>query len=186
MPVGLKNDPAIIGRPQPDEFPGFYQGYIGLVPEGDVVTYLRSQTREFSAFLKTLSETDLARSYAPEKWTVGEVIGHIIDTERVMAYRLLRFSRKDQTPLVGFEENDYVANSNHNLRTAESLTAELEALRQANIILIANLSEEQSLLTGVANNGVISVRALVYILAGHLRHHWNILNERYLGNGNGQ
>lgn len=178
MQAGSKNN-FLSSKPDRGAYPEFYHGYISSVPEGNVVAFLENQIPDFVSFLRSLQDESMSYSYAPGKWTVAEVIGHIMDVERVMAYRILRFSRNDQTPVPGFEEDDYVRNCNHSTRHKVSFAEEFEVLRQANLFLIKNLSEEQAGFTGVANGGVISVKALIFILAGHLTHHRNILKERY-------
>ncbi|VXD12496.1 DinB family protein [Marinoscillum sp. 108] len=168
-----------IGKPKPEEYANFYRGYIELVGDQDVIEYLSDQSDSFSTYLEKIPKEKMSFAYHEGKWTVAQVLGHIIDTERVMAYRILRFSRQDKTPIPGFDQNTYVENSFFEARSITSLRAELMGLRAANIELIKSLTEEQTKYTGQSNEVIFSVRALVYILGGHLAHHWNILKERY-------
>lgn len=167
-------------RPEADEYAAFYSGYIARVPEVDIVETLRSQIGVTTAYLRSLPESMGDHSYAPGKWSIREVIGHMSDAERVFAYRALRFSRGDSTPVPGFDENAYVAGSSFGRRTLEDLISEFEHLRRATVALIGALDEETISLRGVANGTGVSVRALAFILAGHEAHHIEILRTRYL------
>ena len=168
-----------MNRPQPDEFDPYYATYINTVSE-NVLGELEHQAISFPAFLKQIPDIKAYYAYAEGKWTVKEVVGHMIDTERIMAYRALRIARNDQTPLASFEENDYVANASFNDRSLESLAEEFEAVRIANIHLFKHLTEDELIRKGTASNKPVSVRALLYILVGHVNHHRNIIEERYL------
>jgi len=166
-------------RPQVDEFPPFYKTYIDTVSD-NVVAELEDQINSFPAFLKGISGDKASFAYAEGKWTLKELLGHVNDTERIMAYRALRIARNDKTPLPGFDENDYISNSHFADRTIESLADEFATLRRANMFLIKSFSEEEVSRMGISNNFPISVGALIYILAGHLNHHRRIIEERYL------
>ena len=168
-----------MNRPQPDEVDPYYATYINTVSE-NVLGELEHQAISFPAFLKQIPDIKAYYAYAEGKWTVKEVVGHMIDTERIMAYRALRIARNDQTPLASFEENDYVANASFNDRSLESLAEEFEAVRIANIHLFKHLTEDELIRKGTASNKPVSVRALLYILVGHVNHHRNIIEERYL------
>ena len=168
-----------IGKPKPEEYANFYRGYIELVGDQDVIEYLTDQSDSFSAYLKKIPKEKMGFAYKEGKWTVAQVLGHVIDVERVMSYRILRFSRQDKTPIPGFDQDIYVENSSFEARSISSLKAEILGLRAANIELIKSLTEEQTKYTGQSNEVIFSVRALVYILGGHLAHHWNILKDRY-------
>lgn len=168
-----------ISKPLANEYANFYQGYIELVGEEPILQYLNVQSDSFVQFLKEIPTDRLKDAYEPGKWTIAEVIGHVIDVERVMAYRALRFSRADKTVLAGFEQDDYVANGHFNKRSLESLVAEFEGLRIASIEMINGIDEDQSLYTGEANGAIFSVRALIYIMAGHVAHHRQVLVSRY-------
>jgi hypothetical protein len=168
-----------MNRPQPGEFAPFTKAYIDTVSD-NVVAELEHQINSFSSFLKGISSDKASYAYAEGKWTLKEVVGHINDTERIMAYRALRIARGDKTPLPGFEEKDYVANAHFADRTLESLAEEFVVLRTANMFLIKSFTEEEVNRTGTSNGTPMSVKALIYILAGHLNHHRKIIEERYL------
>ncbi len=167
-------------RPNPDEFAPFYASYIARVPEHDIVATLDRQVGETSAFLRSLPESVGDHRYASGKWSIREVIGHMSDGERVFAYRALRFSRADETPVEGFDENSYVANAAFDRRSLDDLIGEFEHLRKASVHMFGNLDEAAMARRGVANGVEISVRALAFILAGHETHHIEILRSRYL------
>ena len=171
--------PTTIPRPRADEHTPYYARYIGLVPDGDLVEILRSQQQETVRLLRPLSEERARFAYAPGKWTVKEVIGHISDGERIFAYRALRFARGDAQPLMGFDENTYVPAGRFNDRALVDLLDEFEAIRTATIHLLRHLNDEELARSGPANNNPISVRALAYVIAGHERHHVKLLRERY-------
>ena len=165
--------------PQSNEFAPYYATYISTVSE-NVLGELEHQAVSFPQFLKEISDEKSYYAYAEGKWTIKEVVGHMIDTERIMAYRALRIARNDKTPLASFEENDYVANALFNDRSLQSLADEFQAVRNGNIYLFKHLNEEEFNRMGTASNKPVSVRALLYILVGHVNHHRNILEERYL------
>ena len=167
-----------MNRPQTQEYPEAFSNYINLV-EGDVIEILTSQISDFSNFLNNLVEkADYA--YAPGKWTIKELVGHMIDTERIMIYRLTCFARNEKAPLPGFEEDDYVAHANFNVRSLFSLSEEFMLLRKANLFLIKSLNTEELNRVGNANGKNMSVRAIVFMLAGHIIHHTHVIKERYL------
>ena len=167
-----------MNRPQPDEYPAWGETYIKLV-DGDVLEILEKQTIDFSDFINGLSDiADYA--YAPEKWTIKELIGHIIDTERILIYRLTSFARGETQALPGFNEDDYVAGAHFTDRSLQSFSKEFELLRQANLYLIRSLNEKDLNASGTASGRQISVRAIVYVVAGHIIHHTAIIKERYL------
>lgn len=168
-----------MNRPQPEDFPVFYKGYIDSVSD-EVLTELEHQIDLFPAFLRSIPADKASFAYVEGKWTVKELVGHIIDTERIMAYRILRFARNDATPLAGFEENDYVINAHFADSSLESMAEEFEYLRKANLYLIGSLNETELRRIGISNGLTISVKALVFIIAGHLNHHIRIIKERYL------
>jgi hypothetical protein len=164
--------------PQIQDYPQWYKKYIDLV-EGDVWNVLETQAEAFGRFVsENWDKADYA--YAPGKWTIKEMFGHIIDTERIMVFRLTSFARGEKEALPGFDEDSYVANAHFNDRSLESLCEEFIWLRKSNLLLIKSLSEEELNRTGIANGNQISVRALVFILAGHVMHHKNVIVERYL------
>lgn len=164
--------------PQIQDYPQWYKGYIDLV-DGDVLDILENQADAFAAFICSIADkADYA--YAPGKWTIKEMFGHIIDTERIMVFRLTSFARAEKSALPGFDENDYVTNAHFKDRSLESLCDEFVLLRKSNMFLVNSLNEEELNRSGNANGNQISVKALVYILAGHVMHHKNVIVERYL------
>jgi hypothetical protein len=169
----------MIERPGSDEYAEFYAGYIARLPQGDVLELLAGQKEQIAALAATVSAERETFRYAPGKWSVRELVGHVGDAERIFGYRALRFSRGDEAPLPGFEENAYVASSGFDARPLGSLLAELTALREANLLMFQGLAPEAWLRRGVANTHPISVRALAFILAGHFHHHLGVLRERY-------
>lgn len=171
---------AGITRPAGDEFAPDYEQYISLVPEGDIVTTLTRQLDSTLALLRGFDESQAGNRYAPDKWSIKELIGHVIDAERIFSYRALRFGRKDQTPLSGFEQDDYVRGANFDDRKLADLADEFEHVRRANICLFGSLSPDSWSSRGKANDVEVSVRALAYIMAGHVTHHMNVLTTRYL------
>jgi uncharacterized damage-inducible protein DinB len=169
-----------IGRPAADEHSSFYAKYVRRVPDGDLVGQMREQMLDTATLLRSVPEERGDFAYAPGKWTVKEVIGHMIDVERVMAYRAVRFARNDKTEVPGFDENLWAANANSGARTIGDLVDELEVVRAATIHFAKHLSAEEQTRRGKANGQEVSVRALMYIIAGHERHHAALLRERYL------
>ena len=173
MPTPLR------ARPHTSEYAPSFHGYVSSVPEGDVVALLREGGRELVAALGELSEHRAGFRYAEGKWSVREVIGHLIDAERIFGYRALRIARGDATPLPGFEENDYVRAAHSDERTTASLMQEFAAVRESTVLLFQSLPEDAWVRRGISNGREISVRALAYIADGHVRHHLRILRERY-------
>ncbi len=171
----------MVSRPEPNEYSAYYQRYIDMVPAQPLLQHLSDQKEETAAFLRSIPADKADFRYAEGKWSVKEVIGHICDTERVMAYRLLRASRGDRTPLAGFDENQFVAHANFSSRSINDLVQEYQAVRQATLALAASLSDEAWLRLGNANGNEVSARALGYIIAGHELHHLGVIRERYLG-----
>ena len=172
---------ATIPRPEPSEYVPYYQTYISKVPpKGDLLTVLEDQRRETQHLLAGLSDAKALHRYAPGKWSVKEVVGHVTDSERVFGYRALVFGRADENPLPGFDEKAWVPAGRFDARPLKDLAAELDAVRHATIALFSGLDAEALARRGTANNAPISVRALAWIIAGHERHHVAILRERYL------
>jgi hypothetical protein len=169
---------AILQRPATDEHAPSHEGYIRHVPAGDVRVHLRTQLHETIASFSGADEKRAEQGYGAGKWSLKEVIGHMNDAERVFAYRLLRVARGDQTPLPGFEQDEWVPTSGANQRTLASLLLEFAAIRASTMMLIDSLPEEAWLRRGTAGGKLVSARALVYIMAGHERHHVQILRER--------
>ena len=171
---------AAIARPQSTEYAPYYAGYIAQVPEGDLIDELRKHFADTLALLRDIPEDRASHRYAPGKWSIKEVVGHMADVERIMTYRALRIARGDATPLPGFDENAYVPAANFEARTLTSLAHELEQVRRATVAFLETLDTDAAARRGSANNLEISARAIAYIIAGHERHHVRILRERYL------
>lgn len=167
-------------RPAAGEFLPYYEKYVALVPAGDVLSTLDTQMSETQDLLHALPASISTYRYAPGKWSVNEVIGHVIDSERIFAGRALRFARGDATPLPGFEQDDYVRNSKFDAYPFAELASEWDCVRRATVFLFEHLEEAAWMRRGVANNAEVSVRALAYIIAGHELHHREILRTRYL------
>lgn len=168
-------------KPNPGDYAQYYERYISLLPDEDIISILEDQKKTTEEFLKTLSEEQGNISYAEGKWTIKEVVGHIIDVERVMAYRALCFSRGETQSLPGFEQDDYITNGNYNNRTSSDLISEFVAVRNANLFMVKSFSEEMLKRSGIASENKVTVLALIYIIAGHEKHHINIIKEKYLG-----
>jgi uncharacterized damage-inducible protein DinB len=167
-------------RPAADEFAPYYGRYITRVADGDIVDTLRSQVGETLAMLRAIPESRGGHRYAEGKWSIRECVGHMSDTERVFAYRAMRFSRGDTVALPGFDENAFVANSSFDRRTLASLIDEFETVRRATVAFFDGVNGEEMLRRGTASDNPVSVRALAWIIAGHEVHHRGILRERYL------
>jgi uncharacterized damage-inducible protein DinB len=166
-------------RPAPNEYATFYEKYVALVPGDDIVSVLDSQRLQMAQLFAARSERDGNFRYAADKWTVKEVLGHMIDSERIFAYRALRIARADQTPLSGFEQDDYVRAGAFGERTLADLAEEFALVRSATSALFHSLGAEAWLRRGTANKNEVTVRALAFIIAGHELHHREILKERY-------
>ena len=171
---------ALATRPATSEYAPYYERYVGLVPTGDIVQTLSAQLEETLTTLAAISEAQAGYRYAPGKWSIKEVIGHIIDSERIFAYRALCFARNDARPIAGFEQDDYMQNSDFDARTLADLAAEFAHVRRGNLMLFRSLSDAAWNRRGIASDAEVSVHALGYMIAGHERHHLNILKERYL------
>jgi len=167
-------------RTQPGEYAPYYDRYLSLVPGNDILATLDEQRRQMLLLLSGRTEADGDLRYAPEKWSVKEVLGHINDSERIMSYRALRIARADATPIEGFEQDDYVRNGPFARRPLADLIEDYIAVRRATVSLFRNLDEPAWTLCGVANKNEISVRALAYVITGHDLHHRKILEEKYL------
>ena len=171
---------STIGRPAAGEYAPFHGGYVHEVPEGDVLALLERQGKETIALLQGVGETKSGHRYASGKWSIREVIGHLIDAERVFTYRALTFARGDPNALPGFDENGWAAVSNADTRTLASLIDEFSAVRAATLALFRSFGDAELARPGTASGHPVSVRGLLYVTAGHERHHVRILRERYL------
>ncbi|PRD45041.1 DinB family protein [Sphingobacterium haloxyli] len=164
-----------------DEYPAIYSDYIENVV-GAVMDELHEQVETFPEFIQSIPDDLGDYTYADGKWTIKEVLCHILDTERVMAYRALRFARNDMTELAPFEQDEFVQNGRHNERSIDSIEEEFIHLRKANLMFFNTLNETELERKGMASGRLITVKAFLYVIAGHLTHHRIILKERYLNN----
>lgn len=169
-----------VGRPESGEYAPYYEKYISQIAGNNVLTTLYEQRRQMLLLLSGRSESDGEIRYAPDKWSVKEVLGHICDAERVFAYRALVIARNDRTPLAGFDENEYVKNAPFARQPLADLIEEFIAVRRATISLFRGFDQEAWTRKGVANNNPVTVRAIAYIIAGHELHHRRMLEEKYL------
>ncbi len=171
---------STIARPEPGEYDPYYKRYIALVKTDDIVATLEQQAEESRALLGPLSAEQAEFRYAPGKWSVKEVVGHLSDTERILSYRALRIGRGDATPIEGFEQDDYVPNGKFGQRTMADLLEEFRAVRKATIQLFRHFDAQAAARRGTANQKQITARALAFIIAGHELHHRQTLQEKYL------
>jgi len=162
-----------------DEIPIYYRTYTSKVDEGNLIELLDKSLHEATNFLKNIPVEKSYYAYAPEKWNVADLIQHLIDAERIFAYRALRIARFDKTPLPSFEENDYAKMAQTNRRTLPDLINEYTTVRQSTLQLFTSFSDEMLQNTGTASGQNISVRAIGFIILGHEIHHFNVLTERY-------
>lgn len=171
----------VIPKPQPNEYDPYAIMYIKLLPDdGLILDQLQKNGETARQFFLSIPSEKQEYRYAPGKWTIKEILLHMIDDERIYAYRALRFARADTTPLPGFDQDTYAVQSKANERTIESLVEEFLTVRKATVSLFANIPEEALMRGGTANNHFVTVRALLYHLAGHELHHRNVIKERYL------
>jgi DinB family protein len=166
-------------RPAAGEHAAYYTRYIEQVPHEDLLTVLRRQAAEYDA-LFDLPEPKGDSAYAPGKWSIKQVLGHVIDAERVFSYRALVFGRNDPGPLPAFDENAWMAPAGFSQRTLADLREEFRAVRQATVSLLAHFPAEAAARVGTASGNPVSVRALGYIIAGHAIHHAKVVKDRYL------
>jgi hypothetical protein len=166
--------------PKKTEYAEYYGRYIDLVEESDIVSAMQRQLADVTELFSQITDEKGLYAYDEGKWTIKELLGHLIDGERVFAYRAFRFSRADETPLPGFDQNPYVENANYNSIKIADLLEEFVCLRKSNILCFKNLTDEMWNRKGIASDNEITVRALVFCLVGHIVHHLKILKERYL------
>ncbi|RIK37819.1 MAG: DinB family protein [Chloroflexi bacterium] len=167
------------GRPKPDEYNSYYEQYVNLVPDGATTDLLANQLNTTLTLLSSLSPSQASYRPKPEDWNIVEVMGHLADSERVFAYRALRFARNDTTPLASFDQDLFVATANFARRPLLDVLDEFAAVRRATLALFRGLDEAAWLRRGSANNSEVSVRALAYIIAGHELHHVADFRQRY-------
>lgn len=171
---------AMLSRPSQSEFAPYYGTYVNAMPDGDVVAALAAQGEETFALLSGLSEEAGSFRYAPEKWSIRDLVQHLCDSERVFTYRALRFARGDQTPLPGFDEKPYAEAAHADGRALGEIATEFRDIRRTTLALVRSFDDEMLGRRGVASGNLMSVRALVWVIAGHERHHLRVLRERYL------
>lgn len=163
-----------------DEYSKFNATYISALENVELFEDLEISLHDFIKFVQNIPMDKFDYRYAEGKWTIKEIIQHIIDTERIFAYRALRISRNDKTPLPGFEENDYANNTDANSRSIQELLSEFSAVRHSNLLMFKSFSDEQLRRIGIASGHEVSVRAIGFLLLGHLKHHQRVFAERYL------
>lgn len=163
-----------------NEYAGYFATYINALENVQLIEELEISVHDFIKFVQNIPMDKFDFRYAEGKWTIKDIIQHLIDAERIFAYRALRFSRNDSTALPGFEENDYAQNTDANLRSIQDLLTEMAVVRQATLSLFKSFSQEQLQRIGTASNNKISVRAIGFIIIGHQKHHQNVFAERYL------
>lgn len=166
-------------RPEKKEYADYYAPYVAMVPEGNITNILEEQKESVVKKLRNITEIQAGFRYAPEKWSIKEVIGHLTDTERYMAYRLFCIARGEKKDLPGHNENDFVKEAKFDRYAVTTLLDEYELVRNATIQLLKNLRKDVTTNLGIANGYPVTVRASAYIIAGHELHHMNILSERY-------
>jgi hypothetical protein len=166
-------------RPRRDEYDAAFERYVAHVPETDILAALERQPAELSALLATVPPDRESFRYAPGKWTIRGVVGHVLDAERVFGYRALCIARGEKAPLPAFEEDDYAARSGHDARPIASLLEELAILRRSHVLMLRHVDDEAWVRFGNANSLPVTPRALAYILVGHPRHHAAVLKDKY-------
>lgn len=178
MSLKFPENPLRTDPPGTDEYATYHGRYVSLVPEGEILVTLAAQAEELLAIFRGVTDQEASRSQAPYLWSLKDAVGHVIDTERVFAYRALRFARNDPTPLPSFDQDDYVANASFQSRGFEGLLAEFLTVREATLALFRGFQDDAWNGKGNASGAVISVRAIAYIVAGHLSHHAEIFRSR--------
>ncbi|WP_434751056.1 DinB family protein [Paenibacillus amylolyticus] len=166
-------------RPNQEEYAAYYEGYIHLVPEGNVVELLEKQAERVESAIRSLSEEQANFSYGEGKWSVKEVFGHLIDNERIMSGRLLRIARGDNTSLPGYDQDIFMSGHPFETYTVVDLAEEYSAVRHSTLLLLRRLSPEAMIRKGLVNDQVASARSIAYVITGHELHHLSILRERY-------
>jgi hypothetical protein len=167
-------------RPSPGDYSPYYESYIKLIEGDDILKILNEQNKKTQDILNSFSEHRGNYRYADGKWTVKEVVGHLLDTERVFAYRALCIARSEKKSLPGFDQDDYVKEGNFNRRELFDLNYEFRLLRESNLLLFRTFTPEMLKLKGFANESSVTVLAILFIIAGHEKHHMNVLREKYM------
>jgi hypothetical protein len=174
----------MITRPKPEDSPPYYHKYIDAVPEADLISALENEMHDAAELMDSIPAAKENFAYAEGKWTLKQVISHVVDTERIFNYRALRISRFDTTPLSGFDENKYAPRANAENRSLSDLKEEFIAVRRSTILFFRSLTPEMLEAKGSANNYTMTPKAIGWMIPGHSRHHFNIITERYLGQAN--
>ncbi|MBC5773541.1 DinB family protein [Pontibacter sp. KCTC 32443] len=170
-----------ITRPQASEYPAYYHVYIDQLPEqGEVLDILEEQAKDLRQLLHNLDDTRAEEAYAEGKWSIKELFQHMLDSERIFAYRALCIARGEQASLPGFDENGYAENSNADNRKLTDMLEEYELVRKSNLYLFRSFTNEMLDNVGIANSKEITLRGIIHVIAAHERHHMNILKSRYL------
>jgi hypothetical protein len=167
-------------RPNPGDYDPYFERYIKLVEGNNIIKILYEQSKITRELIDSISDYKGNYRYTDDKWTIKEVIGHILDSERILAYRALSLARGEKKSLPGFDHNDYVRDGNFNRRELTELSFEFKLLRESNLLMFKNFSEEMLCKKGLADEASVTVLALLYIIAGHEKHHLNVLEEKYL------
>ena len=167
-------------RPTEKEYAPYYQKYISLIPNGDILQLMEKQNEQFCEFLAQFDEERANYRYAKGKWSIKEVIGHLIDVELVFMYRAWRFSRNDKASLHGFEQDEFIANSDFSKMTLSELVEQFYHMRKAAIPMFSSFSDEMWRRKGTANDSTFTVRAIAYIMVGHVIHHMRIIHQKYM------
>jgi len=165
---------------QPTEYASYYSPYINALGNVNLMVELENSMQNFEEFLNQIPSEKHEFRYAEGKWTIKDIVQHLIDAERIFAYRSLRFARKDGTPLPGFDENEYVDATDANKRTLTDLLEEYKVVRLSTLYLFKSFTEEELMNTGIALNNSFTVRAIGFIAIGHQKHHQRVIAERYL------
>jgi len=169
-----------MSKPQSGEYPAFFEGYINQVEQTDIHEAVKQLSHPLTYFYFNLPDEKGDYAYAEGKWTLKDLLQHVIDTERIMQYRLLRIARNDSTPLPGFDENSYAKNAMANTRSFIAIKEEFKAIRKSTDLLIGSLTNEQLMNSGIASDKKVTANAIAFIVFGHLLHHKKIIEERYL------
>lgn len=169
-----------IQRPAPGDYAADFAPYVKLVPEADILAVLDAQSGEVGDLASRISARQAAFRYAPGKWSIRQVLGHLADGERVFGFRAMALARGERAELPGFDENEYVDHGDFDAWSLSELVAQFQSLRHANLQLFSHLSDDAWMRSGIVNCNPITVRAFPWIIAGHVRHHFAILNERYI------
>ena len=167
-------------KPAPTEYPPYFETYFKRLPDTDILIFLAEQVETLASLFENMAEAEAEKGYAEGKWSLKELLQHMLDAERIMAYRALCFSRKEDVMLPGFEEDDYASNSDANRRSLAEIIAEYRLLRQSTIALFRSFSPEMLMWEGKANNAHYNVRAIAWVIAAHENHHLHIIRTRYL------